>query len=244
MTTHQKFLGHRFTAAVDLDETDPEHIDVIGVVARCSCGWGSDTVHTSGLDPQAEEDARFEDPGERDAEREWRDTHLPSVAATAVPAEAAAAVQTVVDRIRDLTENGKPMAALALIRLTDGGFPAETRAAAQQASFQDYSWTQIGDVLGLSKQTAWERYGRDEEPVDPAAHATQKAALEAAVRAESGNWDASRVTSVLVSAGHQVNAKRARQLLRDLADADVLQRAVPGRAVYARNYAALLTNLE
>ncbi|MFI2318433.1 hypothetical protein [Streptomyces sp. CB00072] len=52
------------------------------------------------------------------------------------------------------------MAALAAIRLSGGYFARQARDAALRASYLDHSWSQIGDALGISKQAAWERYGR------------------------------------------------------------------------------------
>lgn len=52
------------------------------------------------------------------------------------------------------------MAALAAIRLSGGYFARQARYAALRASYLDHSWSQIGDALGISKQVAWERYGK------------------------------------------------------------------------------------
>ncbi|MEU9057773.1 hypothetical protein AB0D13_02460 [Streptomyces sp. NPDC048430] len=52
------------------------------------------------------------------------------------------------------------MAALAAIRLSGGYFARQARDAALRASFLDHSWSQIGEALGISKQAAWERYGK------------------------------------------------------------------------------------
>lgn len=65
---------------------------------------------------------------------------------------------------------------------------------------------------------------------------TQKDVLEDAVRAHGvgGTWDTRRAVTSLAAAGHEVADKRARQILRDLAEAGVLVTAdsAGGRAVY------------
>ena len=37
-----------------------------------------------------------------------------------------------------------------------------TRESVQRAREAGHSWTQIGDALGVTKQTAWERYSRED----------------------------------------------------------------------------------
>ena len=37
-----------------------------------------------------------------------------------------------------------------------------TRESVQRAREAGHSWTQIGEALGVTKQTAWERYSRED----------------------------------------------------------------------------------
>lgn len=62
---------------------------------------------------------------------------------------------------------------------------------------------------------------------------TQGSALEKAVRAsKEGTWDARRAVAALSAAGYEVTDKRARQILRDLAAAGLLQKTDPNSATY------------
>jgi hypothetical protein len=97
---------------------------------------------------------------ERAAEQEWLDEHIAVIGATAVPAALADQIRSVGDQLDVLIEADRPMAALAAIRLSGGYFARQARDAALRASFLDHSWAQIGDALGISKQAAWERYGK------------------------------------------------------------------------------------
>jgi hypothetical protein len=61
---------------------------------------------------------------------------------------------------------------------------------------------------------------------------SQREALEKSVRSTGGAWDVPRAVSALASTGTEVEEKRARQLLRDLAEAGLLVKTDPDRAVY------------
>ncbi|MER6399322.1 hypothetical protein ABT263_25240 [Kitasatospora sp. NPDC001603] len=240
--------GHRFQPqpVLDLDDQHDPYDSYPGLlVATCSCGW-------TGAEPKipraarrraasdgvpAAEKAAFASvpPAERAAEAEWRTGHAAALATTVPPAALADAVHTVAEQLEALIEDDKPMAALAAVRLAGGGFPDQTRTAAQRASYLDYSWAQIGEALGLSKQAAWERYGKDQPPQpqeDPAELSPQEEALLRAALAESGDWDTRRAVAALGAAGHQVTDKRAREILRRLQRAGLLFRGNPARAVY------------
>ncbi|WP_033322339.1 hypothetical protein [Streptomyces yerevanensis] len=165
MTTYE-FDGHQFNALTVLDESDPEFIVPVGVAAGCSCGWrGPDAL--PGMDgkggyrggdshPLTDEEGE----AEQAAEAEWRDEHVAEFADSAVPAALADQIRDVGKQLDALILADKPMAALAAIRLSDGNFARQARDAALRASFLDHSWSQIGEALGISKQAAWERYGK------------------------------------------------------------------------------------
>ncbi|MGW7283921.1 hypothetical protein ACWGH4_00220 [Streptomyces sp. NPDC054847] len=61
---------------------------------------------------------------------------------------------------------------------------------------------------------------------------TQSAALEQAVRKRRGEWTTVLAVAALRDAGHEVTDKRARQILRDLAAAGLLEKTDPGSATY------------
>lgn len=65
-------------------------------------------------------------------------------------------------------------------------------------------------------------------------NSSQKAALEAAIATEGSRfrWEPSRVVGVLAVAGHRIELKRARALLRQLAEDGLLVRAHETAAIY------------
>jgi hypothetical protein len=165
MTTYQ-LDGHEFETATVLEESDPEYPEPVGVAARCSCGWrGADAPPgmegKGGYRGGASHPITLEDgEAERAAEQEWLDEHIAEIADTAVPAALAIEIRSVGAQLDALIEADKPMAALAAIRLSGGYFARQARDAALRASYLDHSWSQIGEALGISKQAAWERYGK------------------------------------------------------------------------------------
>jgi hypothetical protein len=94
---------------------------------------------------------------ERAAMAEWRDEHLVFIEDSAIPAALAKHIRDVGEQLDALIQADKPMAA---IRLSEGNFARQARDAALRASYLDHSWSQIGEALGISKQAAWERYGK------------------------------------------------------------------------------------
>ncbi|MFB8087310.1 hypothetical protein [Streptomyces sp. NPDC055992] len=101
-----------------------------------------------------------ESEAEQAAEREWLDEHVADFDGALVPALLADQIRSVGEQLDALIQADKPMAALAAIRLSGGSFASQARDAALRASFLDHSWAQIGEALGISKQAAWERYGK------------------------------------------------------------------------------------
>jgi hypothetical protein len=78
-------------------------------------------------------------------------------------------------------------------------------------------------------------YSRPRDRKDPEAAArpaTQKQVLESAVRTFGGEWNTGLAVAALRDAGHEVTDKRARQILRDLAAAGLLEKTDPGSATY------------
>jgi hypothetical protein len=165
MTSYQ-FDGHRFDSLTVLDESDPDGPSAVGLAASCSCGWrggaaypgmeGKGGYRGGAAHPFTDEEGE----AEQAAEDEWLTEHVADLADSAVPAALADQIRAVGEQLDALIRADKPMAALAAIRLSDGYFARQARDAALRASFLDHSWSQIGDALGISKQAAWERYGK------------------------------------------------------------------------------------
>lgn len=61
---------------------------------------------------------------------------------------------------------------------------------------------------------------------------TQRQSLEKSIRSLGGIWNTRRAVTALADAGHVVADKRARQLLRDLAEVRLLQKIEPVSATY------------
>ena len=53
-----------------------------------------------------------------------------------------------------------PLEGLAEARRVAGALEKLQRQLVQQARIEGRSWTEIGDSLGISKQSAWERFSR------------------------------------------------------------------------------------
>ncbi|MDT0422990.1 hypothetical protein [Streptomyces evansiae] len=168
MTTDQ-FDGHRFNTAPVLRE-DEDGFDMVGVAAVCSCGWGGADgdpgmegkpgVTGGSCHPVSYAHDQSEADAEKSAKQEWLEEHIADFEGALVPLALAEQVRSVGKQLDALIEADKPMAALAAIRLSGGYFARQARDAALRASFLDHSWSQIGDALGISKQAAWERYGK------------------------------------------------------------------------------------
>ncbi|MBK3630915.1 hypothetical protein JHN59_40240 [Streptomyces sp. MBT49] len=165
MTIYQ-LDGHRFESRTVLDESDPEFIVAAGLAASCTCGWvGGDAL--PGMDGKggyrggdSHPITDDESEAERAAEKEWLEEHVAVIADITVPAALADQIRSVGEQLDALIQADRPMAALAAIRLSGGYFTRQARDAALRASFLDHSWSQIGEALGITKQSAWERYGK------------------------------------------------------------------------------------
>ncbi|GAA2581734.1 hypothetical protein [Streptomyces lienomycini] len=160
-----QFDGHGF-APLPVHEFDGEYHELVGMAASCSCGWRGTDV-SPGMEgkggyrgPTAHPITSEEGEAERAAEQEWLDEHIADFDGAVVSAALANQIRSVGEQLDVLIEADEPMAALVAIRLSGGYFARQARDAALRASFLDHSWSQIGDALGISKQAAWERYGK------------------------------------------------------------------------------------
>ncbi|MGQ4432192.1 hypothetical protein [Streptomyces sp. SAS_260] len=146
--------GHCFDSRTVLDESDPESPYVIGASSACSCGWTGTAEYRLGVEPDREDYA------ERSARTEWELEHVSGLMSTTMPGALAHQLRIIAAELDALVEADRPMAALSAIRLSGGLFAEQARSAAQRASYLDHSWSEIGKALGVSKQAAWERYGK------------------------------------------------------------------------------------
>jgi hypothetical protein len=150
--------GHRFAPRTVLDESNPESPYAVGASSACSCGWTSTAEYRLGNEPDGEDYA------ERSARTEWQLDHASDLISTTMPGALAHRLRSVASELEALVEADRPMAALSAIRLSGGLFAEQARSAAQRASYLDHSWSEIGKALGVSKQAAWERYGKAPTP--------------------------------------------------------------------------------
>jgi hypothetical protein len=89
-----------------------------------------------------------------------------------VVADGSAAADLVASRVRDaagrladeLPGAGSPLAAMAAARELSAATGEALQEAADQARAAGHSWREIGDVLGTTRQAAFQRFGH---PVDP-----------------------------------------------------------------------------
>jgi hypothetical protein len=168
VTTNQ-FDGHQFRTLDVVEQTGPapEDLDLVALASSCSCGWKGTTI-SPGMEGKGGYNGPVahpltlgqEDEAERDAEQEWLDEHIAEIAHTLVPPALADQIRSLGEQLDALIEADKPMSALSAIRLSGGYFARQARDAALRASYLDHSWSQIGEALGISKQAAWERYGK------------------------------------------------------------------------------------
>ncbi|CAM5631975.1 hypothetical protein GCM10010329_22410 [Streptomyces spiroverticillatus] len=145
--------GHDFTARPLGVAPDGSKFPT-GSAASCSCGWEGDIEHALGRGAFPLQEA------DEAAAREWQRDHVAALrAATATRAEADA-MRAVVAALRTMIDEDRPLAALDLIRIGGGEFSPLAREAALRATYLDNSWTDIGRALGISRQAAWEKYGK------------------------------------------------------------------------------------
>lgn len=126
--------------------------DAAWMLPACVCGWRGVRVPYTGYDPQAPE-----------AGRDQWDAHMAGLAAQLPSPEfAAKAEQAIVwiDEMRHFVDDA-PSKTLPMLRMmramgerVDDQI-AHTVAAARRSG---ESWTTIGQALGVTRQTAWQRY--------------------------------------------------------------------------------------
>ena len=116
------------------------------LLPACVCGWRGQRV---AYDPQAEEAARAQ----------W-DAHMDEVTVYLLTtAKAAEVFIATIEAAREAGEvEGRPLAVIKALRVTQEHIGSQLAAAVSAARAQELSWEHIGAALGVTRQTAHERY--------------------------------------------------------------------------------------
>ncbi|MFE0845895.1 hypothetical protein [Streptomyces rochei] len=140
----------------------------IGVRAACDCydetftepvrTWRGSVVHPVhfGDDDKTEGTDGEEVSGPY---AEWENVHVSPAAATTVPGDVAALLDTVRTRLGELAEQ-RPLAALTTVARLEAVAAAAAVRAAGAAQHRGESWTRIGTALGVTRQAAHQRLAR------------------------------------------------------------------------------------
>jgi hypothetical protein len=114
--------------------------------AACSCGW------------QGAADHQADEFGTMSATSEWIQ-HMKPLWATAPPEWLMARSQSLREAVADLTQSW-PLQALSVLRDVDQWHRSLTERAVAAARTTGSSWAEIATVLGVTRQSAHERFGR------------------------------------------------------------------------------------
>jgi hypothetical protein len=131
---------------------DDPGVEPAWLLPACVCGWRGLRVP---YDPQAENAARAQ----------W-DAHMDKVAVYLLTvAKASEAFVSTLEAARNAGEfDSRPLAVLKALCVTQGRVDAQIAATVGAARAQELSWERVGEALGVTRQTAHERYG-DVDPV-------------------------------------------------------------------------------
>lgn len=129
---------------------DTEMTPPAWLLPACVCGWRGERT---GYDNQAEAAARAQ----------W-DTHMDEV--TVYLLTVARAGESLVDLLEAARKAGefddRPLAVIKALRVTQAHISFHLNAAVGAARARELSWELIGDALGVTRQTAHERYRNTE----------------------------------------------------------------------------------
>ncbi|GAT71417.1 hypothetical protein PS9374_07108 [Planomonospora sphaerica] len=117
----------------------------VGYQAACSCGWTDRRRF-----PATPE-------GAKETEYRWWSRHAAPLIAAAPPGELVARSNLLCERITGLAAE-RPLAALALLSQVESWQRTLLDQAVAQARENGASWAQIGEAMGISKQSAHERF--------------------------------------------------------------------------------------
>ncbi|GAA3138356.1 hypothetical protein GCM10010466_31620 [Planomonospora alba] len=117
----------------------------VGYQAACSCGWTDQRRF-----PATPE-------GTKEAEYRWWSRHAAPLLAAAPPAELVTRSNLLCERIVTLAAE-RPLAALTLLSQMEGWQRTLLEHAVAGAREAGASWAQVGAAMGISKQSAHERF--------------------------------------------------------------------------------------
>jgi hypothetical protein len=126
--------------------SDDPGVEPAWLLPTCACGWrGQRTAYG----PQAEDAARAQ----------W-DAHMDEVTVYLLSvAKAAEVLIKALEAAREAGEfDSRPLAVIKALRVTQAHVGSQMAAAVGAARAQELSWELIGEALGVTRQTAHERY--------------------------------------------------------------------------------------
>lgn len=131
-------------------EADDPGVEPGWLLPACVCGWRGERVPYDAGDPDA---------SERAARARW-DEHMDDVTVYLLPV--AQAVELLVGTLETARESGdfdsKPLGVIKALRMAQTYVGTQIATAVGAARARELSWEQIGDALGVTRQTAHERY--------------------------------------------------------------------------------------
>ncbi|MEU4832437.1 hypothetical protein [Streptosporangium sp. NPDC023615] len=117
----------------------------VGYQAACSCGWNDRRRF-----PATPE-------GAKETEYRWWSRHAAPLSAAAPPAELVVKANLLCERIAGLAAE-RPLAALTLLSRLENLQRALLDQAVTGAREAGASWAQVGEAMGISRQSAHERF--------------------------------------------------------------------------------------
>jgi hypothetical protein len=148
------------------DGADDPGVEPAWLLPTCVCGWRGERV---AYDPRAQAGTGAgvgTGTGAEDAARAQWDAHMDEVTVYFLTvAKAGEALIEALDVARLGGEfDGRPLAVIKALRVTQAHIGAQITAAVGAARARELSWESIGEALGVTRQTAHERY-RDVDAV-------------------------------------------------------------------------------
>ncbi|MFD0889401.1 hypothetical protein ACFQ08_33115 [Streptosporangium algeriense] len=143
--------GHEGFAAPVLPTGEPASSssafvkEFVGYQAACSCGWADQRR----FPPTPE--------GTKETEYRWWSRHAAPLLAAAPPSELVARSNLLCERIARLAAE-RPLAALTLLSQVESWQRTLLDQAVTGARESGASWAQVGEAMGISKQSAHERF--------------------------------------------------------------------------------------
>ncbi|MEU9508778.1 hypothetical protein AB0D32_21165 [Micromonospora sp. NPDC048170] len=153
--------GHAGAVAVRLPDgsltvTADRPAGAVGIRAQCSCGWCGPCDHPPN------------DTGHMSATSDWI-AHMKPLWAAAPPAWLVARSEALRDSLAELAADW-PLQALGVLAHVERWHQGVTAQAVAEARAAGRSWAEVGAALGITKQSAHERFRASEQkPARPGA---------------------------------------------------------------------------